>query len=317
MSNSSSCRMRTRNEALNRLKLPVMYFAFSGGSMKRTKTGSLTFQIQQKFTDMLAIGESKFLDKKADRTQEKIYSWSTYRTYLKHSNYFIKWAKENYGIKTLDQAKPYINQYLELREKQGLSSFTLKLERSALAKCYQMDSKELYQTKSRLRADIVRSRGVRVRDRHFSEEKNRDFVEFCKGTGLRRAEISQIRGNALKNINGQYFLHVTTATKGGRERTVEITGNIEKIVDMLEKSGENKVFAKVPNGADIHSYRADYCKAIYKKYARPIEFLKKNEIYKCIKDRNDSFDREAMKIASENLGHSRETVIAGHYLLGD
>ena len=48
-----------------------------------------------------------------------------------------------------------------------------------------------------------------------------------------------------------------------------------------------------------------------------LENLEKKDIYKCIKDRHESFDRQAMIIASENLGHSRETVIAGHYLLGD
>lgn len=285
--------------------------------MSRIKTGSLAFQIKTEFNKMLSIGESKFLDKKADRTQDKVYSWETYKTYLKHCNYFTKWAKENYGVKTLEQAKPFINQYLKQREEQGLSAFTLKLERSALAKLYQISSKELYQTKSRLRVNITRSRGGRVRDKHFSEKNHQDLVDFCRGTGLRRAELSQIRGNALKIKNGQYFLEVTKATKGGRTREVEISGNIERIVELLEKSGENKVFEKIPNGADIHSYRADYCKAIYKKYARPIDTLEKKEIYKCIKDRSDSFDRKAMLIASENLGHSRETVIAGHYLLGD
>ena len=284
---------------------------------RKEKNGSFAFQIKTEFDKMLSVGESKFLDKKADRTQNKIYSWETYRTYLKHCNYFTKWAKETHDLKTLEQAKPFINQYLELRENKGLSAFTLKLERSALAKLYQIDSKELYQTKSRLRANITRSRGVRVRDRYFSEKNHQDLVDFCRGTGLRRAELSQIRGNALKIKNGQYFLEVTKATKGGRPREVEIAGNIKRIVELLEKSGENKVFEKVPNGADIHSYRAEYCKAIYKKYARPIENLEKKDIYKCIKDRHESFDRQAMIIASENLGHSRETVIAGHYLLGD
>lgn len=284
---------------------------------KRIKNGSLVFQVKETFDKMLSIGESKFLDKKADRTQNKIYSWETYRTYLKHCNYFTKWAKENHKIKTLEQAKPFINQYLESRELQGLSAFTLKLERAALAKLYQIDSKELYQTKSRLRVDIKRSRGIRVRDRHFSEKNHQDLVDFCRGTGLRRAELSQIRGNDLKIKNGQYFLEVTRGTKGGRPREVEISGDIIRIVEILKVSGENKVFEKVPNGADIHSYRAEYCKSIYKKYARPIDILEKKDIYKCIKDRSESFDRKAMIIASENLGHSRETIIAGHYLLGD
>lgn len=284
----------------------------------REKIGSFAFQIKAEFDKMLSVGESKFLDKKADRTQGKIYSWETYRTYMKHCNYFAKWTKEVHSCRTLEQAKPFINQYLEQRELDGLSAFTLKLERSAIAKLYQIDSKELYQTKSRLRADITRSRGERVRDKHFSEENHKDLVDFCKGTGLRRAELKQIKGSDLREINDKFYLNVSRGTKGGRKRTLEISGDIEKIVYMLRNAEDSKVFDKIPNGADIHSYRQDYCKSIYKKYARPIENLKEKEIYKCIKDRKgEVFDREAMIIASENLGHSRESIIAGHYLLGD
>jgi len=284
----------------------------------REKIGSFAFQIKAEFDKMLSVGESKFLDKKADRTQDKIYSWETYRTYMKHCNYFTNWTKEVHSCRTLEEAKPFINQYLEQRELDGLSAFTLKLERSAIAKLYQIDSKELYQTKSRLRADITRSRGERVRDKHFSEEKHKDLVDFCKGTGLRRAELSQIRGTDLRKIDGKFYLEVSRGTKGGRARTIEIVGKNRVIAKMLKDCGEEKLFPTVPNGADIHSYRQDYCKAVYQKYARPLEELKEKDIYKCIKDRKgESFDREAMKIASENLGHSRETIIAGHYLLGD
>ena len=90
---------------------------------RKEKNGSFAFQIKAEFDKMLSVGESKFLDKKADRTQNKIYSWETYRTYLKHCNYFTKWAKETHNLKTLEQAKPFINQYLELRENKGLSGF--------------------------------------------------------------------------------------------------------------------------------------------------------------------------------------------------
>lgn len=245
--------------------------------MSRIKTGSLAFQIKTEFNKMLSIGESKFLDKKADRTQDKVYSWETYKTYLKHCNYFTKWAKENYGVKTLEQAKPFINQYLKQREEQGLSAFTLKLERSALAKLYQISSKELYQTKSRLRVNITRSRGGRVRDKHFSEKNHQDLVDFCRGTGLRRAELSQIRGNALKIKNGQYFLEVTKATKGGRTREVEISGNIERIVELLEKSGENKVLKKYRMGQISTPTGRIIAKQFIKNMQDPLILLKKKK----------------------------------------
>jgi len=285
---------------------------------RKNQSGSLAFQIKTEFDKKLAIGESKYQDKILDKTQDKIYSWETYRTYLKHTNYFAKWVKEEHQCKTLEQAKPYINQYLQARENQNLSAYTLKLEKSALAKLYQIDSKELYQTKDRSRSDITRSRGERVRDKNFNEEQNRDLVDFCRGTGLRRGELKQIKGSDLVEKNEKFYLEVSRGTKGGRPRTVEIVGNVDKIVSMLKNAQESKLFPSPNSNADIHSYRQDYCKSIYEKYARPLETLDKKDIYVCRKDRKgEKFDKDAMKIASECLGHSRVEVIAGHYLLGD
>ena len=45
---------------------------------EKEKNGSFAFQIKAEFDKMLSVGESKFLDKKADRTQNKIYSWESY-----------------------------------------------------------------------------------------------------------------------------------------------------------------------------------------------------------------------------------------------
>lgn len=284
---------------------------------RKNQSGSLAFQIKSEFDKMLSIGESKYQDKILDRTQNKIYSWETYRTYMKHCNYFTNWAKENHSCKTLEQAKPFINQYLQARESQNLSAYTLILERSALAKLYQIDSKELYQTKKRSRADITRSRGERVRDKNFNEEKNKDLVEFCRGTGLRRSELKEIKGSDLKEIRGNHYLEVSRNTNGGRHRTIEITGNIEKIVFLLQSKGDEKLFPKPNSNADIHSYRQDYAKSIYDKYSRPIEELEKSEIHVCRRDRKgEIYDKEALKITSENLGHARTDVVTGHYLLG-
>lgn len=285
---------------------------------RKNQAYSLTFQIKKEFDKQLAIGESKYLDKKIGATHDKIYSWNTYRTYMKHCNYFANWAKENFKVKTLEQAKPFINQFLQERERQNLSAYTLGTERSALAKLYQINAKELHQTKNRSRADITRSRGERVRDKNFSIEANKDLIDFCQGTGLRRSELKQIKGSDLLEKDGKYYLSVTRGTKGGRLRTIEITGNVPKIVAMLKEAQDSKLFSTPNQNADIHAYRQDYCKSIYKKYARPIEDLEKSEIYVCRKDRKgEKFDKEAMKMASESLGHSRIDVIAGHYLLGD
>lgn len=281
----------------------------------REKKGSLLHQVKTALDEKLAIGESKFEDKKIGATADKIYSWNTYKTYLKHNIYFIQWAKENHQIKSLDEGKKYVNEWLEMREKQGLSAYTVKLETSALMKLYSISSNEIYKSNARYRANIQRSRGEKVRDKHFSEEKHKDLVRFCRATGLRRAELQQLRGTDLIEINGEPFICVSRGAKGGRHRNIPLAFEKDFIQALMRSKGEEKVFEKVPNGADIHSYRAEFATRLYKKLARDIDSLPKSEKYHCRKDlKGVCYDKKAMLEVSRALGHNRISVIAGHYI---
>ena len=281
----------------------------------REKKGSLLHQVKIALDEKLAIGESKFEDKKIGATADKIYSWNTYKTYLKHNIYFIQWAKENHQIKSLDEGKKYVNEWLEMREKQGLSAYTVKLETSALMKLYSISSEDIYKSKARYRANINRSRGEKVRDKHFSEEKHKDLVKFCRATGLRRAELQQLRGTDLIEINGEPFICVSRGAKGGRHRNIPLAFEKDFIQALMRSKGEEKVFEKVPNGADIHSYRAEFATRLYKKLARDIDSLPKSEKYHCRKDlKGVCYDKKAMLEVSRALGHNRISVIAGHYI---
>lgn len=281
----------------------------------REKKGSLLHQVKTALDEKLAIGESKFEDKKIGVTADKIYSWNTYRTYLKHNIYFIQWAKETYQIKSLDEGKKYVNEWLEMREKQGLSAYTVKLETSALMKLYAISSDEIYKSNARHRANIQRSRGEKVRDKHFSEENHKDLVKFCRATGLRRAELQQLRGTDLIEIDGELFISVSRGSKGGRHRNVPLVFEKLFIQGLMSSKGDNKVFEKIPNGADIHSYRAEYATRLYKALARDINTLPKSEKYYCRKDlKGVCYDKKAMLEVSRALGHNRISVIAGHYI---
>lgn len=281
----------------------------------REKKGSLLHQVKIALDEKLAIGESKFEDKKIGATADKIYSWNTYKTYLKHNIYFIQWAKENHQIKSLDEGKKYVNEWLEMREKQGLSAYTVKLETSALMKLYSISSEDIYKSKARYRANINRSRGEKVRDKHFSEENHKDLVRFCRDTGLRRAELQQLRGNDLVEINGELFIAVIRGSKGGRHRNIPLTFDKAFIEGLMRSKGEDKVFEKIPNGADIHSYRAEYATRLYKALARDVNSLPKSEKYHCRKDlKGICYDKKAMLEVSQALGHNRISVIAGHYI---
>ena len=104
--------------------------------------------------------------------------------------------------------------------------------------------------------------------------------------------------------------------KGGRPIKAPIL--CDKAVERIKNTPAGQlVWHKVPSRADIHSYRADYCRTIYEMHARPIADIPKNERYYCRGDlKGVIYDKQAMSVASRALGHNRISVIAEHYLYG-
>ena len=279
---------------------------------------SLIKQVQDKLVGKMAVGESKHQDKAKGVTGEKIYSFGTLNAYLQQCCDFVKFAKAEHQAKTVDDCRPYVNEYLQRCIDQGKSSYTIKLTASALAKLYDCSSTNFIATPSRCRDDITRSRGSAVRDAHFSETKNKDLVDFCCATGLRRHELASLTGTCLKNDgNGNYSIYVKSG-KGGRSRNAPVTGTreqIQKVISLCTEAGEGKVFNKIHNGADIHHYRAIYAERVYQHHARPLNSLQGSERYYCRGSKQGTiYDREALRATSQALGHNRVSVVAEHYL---
>ena len=279
--------------------------------ISRENKKSLILQVKEELDKKLRIGYSKHEDKKENITNNYIYSWSTYKSYLKHSCYFVKWCKLNYKCKTLEDCKPYINEYLKTRF--DLSPYTIKLEACSLGKLYGCSSNDFIDTPKRLRGNIKRSRGIAVRDKTFNINIHKDLIDFCRATGLRRKEITSLRGNQLILKDNKYYIGVIG--KGGKYRELMVINNMDLVVNMMNKAKDNKVFKSIPTNADIHSYRAEYCNSIYNMFARDVKALPKSEIYCCRKELAGVwYDKKAMLIASRNLGHNRISIIAEHYL---
>ena len=270
-------------------------------------------QAYDKLTGMHAFGDSKKDDKAYDREHEtdivsgKIYSFNTHKTYWKHIKYFIKWVQEKYPkCRTLKKAKKFVSEWLQTRVDQGLSAWTIQTEEAALNKLFQIkkDDPERFQPPQRRKKDIVRSRGTKVRDAHFSETKNQELVHFCKGCGFRRGVLERLKGSdlydrksvevaldkakaendqimikacadALRTFPDKEYFILHRKDKGGKTRISPIVGpNIEKIVDRMRNTKPDELVWKyVPSACDVHGYRADYATMLYNQYARPIESL--------------------------------------------
>jgi integrase len=251
---------------------------------------------------------------KNGEAKDYIYSWKTYGAYLKHGCYFAKWAQKAHGCRTLAEARAYVDEYLINRIERGLSPYTQKLDAAAIAKIYGCSTRDFVKTQNRYRAGITRSRGSKARDRHFSEKRNREFVDFCKATGLRRCEIRALTRDKLEFDESKQVYYLNVIGKGGRPRKAPVLS--QEAVARIQSAG-GKVWPKAPGGADIHAYRADYCMAVYMNHARPVREIPAPERYCCRKDLKGTwYDKKAMKIASQALGHDRISVIAGHYIRG-
>ena len=272
------------------------------------RLGSLKHQITQALISQKRFGESKHAAKQAGGTKfgqptDGIYSYKTMKTYLDESVKFGNWTKEQHGSRTLEQAKEHVAEYLERGKERKLSAWTLKAQRSALRKMFKDPAlaKEV-PLLNRKKENIVRSRGDAVRDKDFSEERNKAMVDFAKGTGLRREGMGKVRPQDIFERDGKLF--VAIKEKGGRYRELPVLKKYEERVREIAattREMDGKIFEKVAGSADIHAYRRVYAQNLYKEIT--------GRSYSAA-----SKDKEALRQVSEALGHSRLDVVTRNYL---
>lgn len=300
------------------------------GVSSMSKRGSLVYQMTSKLRSMYSPGISKKAlveaacraappgaSKQAIKNEtcrQYIFSSQTLKTYEKEAASFAKYCKAQ-GVKSIDDAKPLVKEYLQASIDSGKSAYTVRTQAAALCKIYQEPASNFIDLPKRERANITRSRLDRPSDRHFSEKKNQELVNFCRGTGLRRSELQRLTPESLVKKDGKFYLQIKG--KGGKVRVSPIIGPHKKeIVNRIQSTAPGeKVWPRVNRHADIHSYRSNYATSLYNSLARNVAVLPASERYVCRKDRaGDVFDKKAMKIVSRALGHERIEVIASNYL---
>lgn len=297
----------------------------------------------------IAFGESKHADKTNQNlsfgaSTYKIYSYSTYNTYLKECTAYAKWLLEEKGIKKIDdinKTEQYVKEYLQYRQEQGISIFTLKMERSALGMLY---SKPIeFELPARDSKNITRSRNSVEGDKHYAEDgKYKDVFILGKGTGGRRADLLKLTVNSFVEKNGHLYVNFERS-KGGRDRLTyvrqEYAQEVKDIIAKTKAEGKTKVLDKIPQKIDVHSLRRDYCQGLYREIKNNKELrddILKNypprREYKTQKDKDgnsytreikrdyykdrggNTYNRDDIFVCSQCLGHNRLDVSITHYL---
>ena len=266
-----------------------------GHKKKDGKSGrTLHQQAYDKLQKMQAFGDSKRLDKleNPEEFARKIYSFSTYQTYFKHIKYFIKWLqKEHPEVKTLKKAEKFVPEWLQIRVDKGLSAWTIQTEEAALNKLYQikLDDENRFQPPRRLKENIVRSRGTKKRDAHFSEVNNAELINFCKACGFRRNTLERLTGSDLYD-RAKAETALSEAQKAGDEALASaLSVGLKTFTEMETLDFHNKI------------------RCADRKY--------RSEIYICRgSERGKRLDRRAVGIISIALGHSREDTAITNYI---
>lgn len=282
---------------------------------------------------MERFGESKFDAKISGEMKYGIYSYNSAKIYARECQKFANYVCEvsPAGRHTsLSDAKQYVRSYIEKENLSDKSPYTVKLERSALAKLYQCNGRDFGPVRGRSREEITRSRertvvsertgkeikNTSTRYGRFSEGNHPDEVSWARSTGMRRSEMKTVRGDQLLERDGRYYIRLGGyQCKGGRERELPVIGDVERVKELCERAGNGRVFESVPGHMDVHGYRSEYATELYRSIARPVEDIPKSDRYYCRGElKGTIYDVKAMEIVSQALGHNRISVIAEHYL---
>lgn len=280
---------------------------------KYQNRGSLVYQIKNELDKKLAIGTSRHDLKKIDKNAayEKITSWGSYKNIMQKSNVFARFCKDNYGCKTLDDCRPYVNVFLASHE----NAHTAKGYANALGNLYSVPSTDFIKTPERTAP--TKGREQSKRDASVDREANKDLIDFVRGSGLRRHELENLKTGKIDFKDGQPYV-VVEGGKGGKPRIAPILGTPEQqnaIVAKIEGNpGQEKVWEQVHTKLNVQSLRRNYCQNLYRQYARDLSQLHYKEKYFCRGENvGKVYDKAALKICSEALGHNRLDVVVNNY----
>lgn len=265
------------------------------------------------------MGSKRSEDKAEADTKNKIYSKATFKTYKQQFKHFADWLEQAHPeAKTIEDARAFVDDYLRHLIELERSAYSISTAKAAIAKVMGVETTQFIATPPRLRADIKRSRGEAVRDKHISTKKEEELARFTSATGLRRKEMTMIKAEDLFFENGQAYLNVTRGTKGGKPRIAKIVGKTEEETKDIVKwiqSNQGRLFNKLSSNYDNHYYRATYANRLYNQLKRDTDKIPFEQRYIMRKERaGEVYDKQAMLLVSKALGHNRISVIAQSYL---
>lgn len=265
-----------------------------------------------------------------------IFSFDTEDTYKKQSITFENWVlREHPEVRTLDDAKKYVGEFLLDNIERGLSANTVHTRAYALASAFKCDVKEFgVDLPPRKSSEAKRNRNAPPIEDFRKETQY--IHRFTVATGARRCELKKLTVDCLKEENGKLLIFLDG--KGGKKRWARVLEHERDFVrsviesakhsNYLRSDGCKKVFPDrlIPEKEPLHQHRKDYAHLLYDEVLRNGEHLIVDRgLYRCRgKNYGKVYNRTALSIVSKNLGHGQDHelphevkrvgVVVNHYM---
>jgi hypothetical protein len=233
--------------------------------------------------------------------------------------------------------KEHAIKYLQSRQNDGKSAYTLSKDMSAINKifCTGLTKKEAGLS-NRSYKNVTRSRAERPNDKKYNPKNYANQITFAKATGCRRESILggqyQVKASSLwQDPRGNIF--VSLIEKGGKFRNTPVLerykADIKQIfpnmairtphsslaleehifIELYRNASQEVLFDKYTEKIDNHAFRAEYARERYEELLQ----IKKEQGEEILLNYR-GYDRDCLRLVSQDLGHNRLSVVVEHYM---
>ncbi len=205
-----------------------------------SKSGSMTYQVQEAFKAIFRPGESRHAAKQSGDADQYIFGIETMRDYIKQAVRFAERCKTNYGIRrikdlTPEMADEYVQVFRDLERAGGyvnkIECAIRKLDMAMQARGLRERTVEPLLPKERgsphsdrhperVYAPEAASRLIENMRQHAREPQVADVAQLQSVTGLRIDEACMLRGEDIEVE--KRVVYVVKGAKGGRRREVQV-----------------------------------------------------------------------------------------------
>ena len=203
----------------------------------------------------------------------------TRKQYFRDAEKFIRFCREKYNAKTLSECKLHLQDYSDHLVQQGYTASTIHTYLAAA--CRAIGEKNILTTIKK----PIRKSSEFTRGRNFSSKTNnirlshterfRDLLEFQEIVGIRRSEISKIKGSDLVYDESGYLCVRVKSGKGGKFQlnkcSIKDYTRIRRIFE--NKRPDELLFPPdvMQNKLNLHAIRAERAREAYSEYVHRIK----------------------------------------------